>query len=72
MSTRIKGLIALVFTGPEKMVLKLLPRAERILREIEEARQAIADLAGSHAIGSAHLAEALGYRGIDPRTQAAP
>src|SRR5690606_38974822 len=40
----------------------------RILR----VARTIADLAGADGIGSAHLAEALGYRGIDPRGQPAP
>ncbi|MEN1971813.1 YifB family Mg chelatase-like AAA ATPase [Luteimonas sp. MJ204] len=46
-----------------------LQLSARAMHRILRVARTIADLAGSSAIGSAHLAEALGYRGIDPRGQ---
>src|SRR5690606_33462178 len=42
-----------------------LQLSARAMHRILRVARTIADLAGSQAIGSAHLAEALGYRGID-------
>ncbi|MEN1961198.1 YifB family Mg chelatase-like AAA ATPase [Luteimonas sp. MJ246] len=46
-----------------------LQLSARAMHRILRVARTIADLAGSSAIGSAHLAEALGYRGVDPRGQ---
>ena len=48
-----------------------LQLSARAMHRILRGARTIADLAGTGAIGSAHLAEALGYRGIDPRSQGA-
>ncbi|MGY1459379.1 MULTISPECIES: YifB family Mg chelatase-like AAA ATPase [unclassified Luteimonas] len=48
-----------------------LQLSARAMHRILRVARTIADLAGSESIGSAHLAEALGYRGIDPRSQVA-
>ena len=48
-----------------------LQLSARAMHRILRVARTIADLAGSPAIGSSHLAEALGYRGIDPRGQPA-
>ena len=44
-----------------------LQLSARAMHRILRVARTIADLAGAGSIASAHLAEALGYRGIDPR-----